>query len=90
MQRGMGDIRWHYVEEKNFIFKNTAPRNLAFTNRLAMLVNSALKSIKNVNVTTKQTDHIYYLLRQEKKEDVLVDLKLMPVWIRKIVQNAYE
>lgn len=25
-----------------------------------------------------------------KKEDVLVDLKLMPVWIRKIVQNAYE
>ena len=55
-----------------------------------MLVNSALKSIKNVNVTPKQTDHIYYLLRQEKKEDVLVDLKLMPVWIRKIVQNAYE
>lgn len=63
---------------------------MAFTNRLAMLVNSALKSIKNVNVTTKQTYHIYYLLRQEKKEDVLVDLNLMPVWIRKIVQNAYE
>ena len=75
---------------RSITFKNTAPRNLAFTNRLAMLVNSALKSIKNVNVTTKQTDHIYYLLRQEKKEDVLVDLKLMPVWIRKIVQNAYE
>ena len=63
---------------------------MAFTNRLAMLVNSALKSIKNVNVTPKQTDHIYYLLRQEKKGDVLVDLKLTPVWIRKIVQNAYE
>lgn len=83
-----GDNSDIMLKKKNFIF--TAPRNLAFTNRLAMLVNSALKSIKNVNVTPKQTDHIYYLLRQEKKEDVLVDLKLMPVWIRKIVQNAYE
>ena len=76
--------------KKIISYLRTAPRNLAFTNRLAMLVNSALKLIKNVNVTTKQTDHIYYLLRQEKIEDVLVDLKLMPVWIRKIVQNAYE
>ena len=78
------------LKKKISYLRITAPRNLAFTNRLAMLVNSALKSIKNVNVTPKQTDHIYYLLRQEKKEDVLVDLKLMPVWIRKIVQNAYE
>ena len=85
-----GDNSDIMLKKKNFIFKNTAPRNLAFTNRLAMLVNSALKSIKNVNVIPKQTDHIYYLLRQEKKEDVLVDLKLMPVWIRKIIQNAYE
>lgn len=75
---------------RQITFKYTAPRNLAFTNRLAMLINSALKSIKNVNVTSEQIAHIGHLLRNEKKDDVLADLKLMPVWIRKIVINAYE
>ena len=70
--------------------KNTAPRNLAFTNRLAMLINSALKSIKNDNVTSEQIAQIAHLLRNEKKDDVLADLKLMPVWIRKIITSAYE
>ncbi len=75
---------------RQITFKNTAPRNLAFTNRLAMLINSALKSIKNDNVTSEQIAQIAHLLRNEKKDDVLADLKLMPVWIRKIITSAYE
>ena len=55
-----------------------------------MLVTSALKSIKKENVTEEQIKHIETLLQQEDKESVLADLKLMPVWIRKIVLNAYE
>lgn len=70
-------------------FKNTAPRNLAFKNRLAMLVNSALKSIKRENITSNQVSHIITLLRNENKNSVLSDLKLMPVWVRKIVTEAY-
>ena len=76
--------------DKGIQFKNTAPKNLAFKNRLAMLVNSALKSIKKENVTVWQIDHIMYLLRNEEKNSVLGDLRLMPVWVRKIVAEAYE
>lgn len=71
-------------------FKNTAPRNLAFKNKLAMLINSALKTIKRENVTTWQINHIEKLLKNEEKTSVLRDLKLMPVWIREIVTAAYE
>lgn len=55
-----------------------------------MLVNSALKSIKKENVTMGQISQIIFLLQKEEKESVLSDLKLMPVWVRKIVAAAYE
>ena len=69
---------------RGIIFKKTTPKNLAFKNRLAMLVTSALKSIK------EQIEHIGQLLRKEDKDSVLADLALMPIWIRKIVMKAYE
>ncbi len=75
---------------RGIIFKKTTPKNLAFKNRLAMLVTSALKSIKQENVTPEQIEHIEQLLRKEDKDSVLADLALMPIWIRKIVTKAYE
>lgn len=75
---------------RGIIFKKTTPKNLAFKNRLAMLVTSALKSIKQENVTPEQIEHIEQLLRKEDKDSVLADLVLMPIWIRKIVTKAYE
>ncbi len=75
---------------RGIIFKKTTPKNLAFKNRLAMLVTSALKSIKQENVTSEQIEHIEQLLRKEDKDSVLADLALMPIWIRKIVTKAYE
>ncbi len=75
---------------KGIIFKKTAPKNLAFKNRLAMLVTSALKSVKRENVTPEQIAHIELLLKKEDKDSVLTDLVLMPIWIRKIVTKAYE
>lgn len=75
---------------RGIIFKKTAPKNLSFKNRLAMLIASALKSIGRENVTTEQIANIEQLLRKENKESVLADLALMPIWIRKIVTKAYE
>lgn len=75
---------------RGIIFKKTTPKNLAFKNRLAMLVTSALKSIKQENVAPEQIEHIEQLLRKEDKDSVLADLALMPIWIRKIVTKAYE
>lgn len=76
--------------DRGIIFKKTAPKNLSFKNRLAMLITSALKSIGRDNVTPEQIAHIEQLLRKENKESVLADLSLMPIWIRKIVTKAYE
>lgn len=75
---------------RGITFRKTAPKNLAFNNRLAMLVTSALKSIKKENVTDEQIKHISMLLKNEDKESVLADLKLMPVWIRNIIIKAYD
>ena len=75
---------------RGIVFKKTAPKNLAFKNRLAMLITSALKSIGRESVTAEQIAHIEQLLRKEDKEAVLADLALMPIWIRKIVTKAYE
>lgn len=75
---------------RSIVFRKTAPKNLAFKNRLTMLVTSALKSVKRENVTQEQIARIEELLRKEDKESVLSDLALMPIWIRKIVAKAYE
>ncbi len=75
---------------RGIVFKKTAPKNLSFKNRLAMLVTSALKSVGRENVTAGQIAQIEQLLRKEDREVVLADLTLMPVWIRKIVTRAYE
>ncbi len=77
-------------DDRGIVFKKTAPKNLAFKNRLAMLITSALKSVKRENITQEQIQHIEKLLRKEDKESVLTDLALMPIWIRKIVTKAYE
>ncbi len=74
---------------KGITFKRSSPRNLAFTNRLAMLLTSALKSLKKENLNDEHIRHISNLLRQEDKDAVMHDLPLMPAWIRNIVINAY-
>lgn len=75
---------------RGIVFKRTAPKNLSFKNRLAMLVTSALKSVRQENATPEQIEHIRQLLRKEDKNSVLADLRLMPIWVRKIIEKAYE
>lgn len=76
--------------DRGVIFKKTAPKNLSFKNQMAMLVTSALRTIKQENLSAEQIAHIQCLLRKEDKNAVFADLPLMPVWIRKIVIKAYE
>lgn len=71
-------------------FKYTTPKNLSFTNPLAMLVTFALKEIGKDNVTDDIARQITSVLRKEQKENVLADEALMPAWIRTITRQAYE
>lgn len=75
---------------RSILFKYTSPRNLAFTNRLAMLVTFALKEIGRGNITDDIAAQIKSVLRKEKRENVLADEALMPAWIRTFVRQAYE
>lgn len=71
-------------------FKYTTPKNLSFTNPLAMLVTFALKDVGCGNVTDDMKRQIHNVLRKEKKENVMADAPLMPAWIRAIARQAYE
>ncbi len=71
-------------------FKHVAPKNLAFQNQLALLINSALKEIGQDNITEKDKTRITSLLSNESKDSVMQDVKLMPDWIASIIREAYE
>ena len=71
-------------------FKYTTPRNLAFTNPLAMLVTFALKEVGRDNVTDDISKQIKKVLLREQKDNILADEALMPAWIRTFIRQAYE
>lgn len=71
-------------------FIKTAPKNLAFKNRLAMLLTFALKEIGNGNVTEEQKQHIADLLKNEDISVVEKDYSLMPNWIQLLISKLYE
>ena len=75
---------------RGILFKHVSPRNLAFQNRLALLINSALREIGQENVTDEDKNKIKSLVANEPKEIILQDIKLMPDWIASIIRGAYE
>lgn len=71
-------------------FIKTAPKNLAFKNKLAMLLTFALKEIGECNVTEDQKQIIKNLLKNEEKLSVEKDYTLMPTWIQHLLSKLYE
>lgn len=77
-------------DNRGIMFQHTAPKNLAFSNELVMLVTFALREVGADSVTEEMETVINTLLRQEPKEHIEKDMVLMPEWIGKIVRRAYE
>ena len=71
-------------------FVKTAPKNLAFKNRLAMLLTFALREIGEGNVTDAHKQHIATLLKNENRESIENDFVLMPNWIQLLILKLYE
>lgn len=76
-------------ENRSILFVRTSPKNLAFSNPLAMLVTFALKEVGPDNFTDDMAAHVKSILQKEKKENVLADAQIMPAWIRSFVKKAY-
>ena len=66
-------------------FKHVVPKNLAYKSELFMLVVSALKEIGEHSVSENHINTVKKVLSQETKENILRDIDLAPVWIRKII-----
>lgn len=70
------------------VFRHAAPKNFAFENSFAQLVCVALKEIGKENITEEQTKTLQKLLHNQPRISVM-DLKLMPVWIKKFINDLY-
>jgi hypothetical protein len=68
-------------------FKHVVPKNLTYKSELLMLVVSALKEIGEHSVSESDMNTLKSVLSKETKENILEDINLAPVWIRKKIQQ---
>lgn len=85
-----GSSRSIQIGNRKIKFKRSVPKNLKAKGEISSLVIQALKEIGNGNVTEQQKEKIHELLKNEKVEHLKHDIKLAPVWIRKILEQNLE
>jgi predicted transcriptional regulator of viral defense system len=71
---------------KGILFKHTAEvKRLSYKSEFLMLIVSALREIGENNVTPEQLEIIKSHFSKLTKQEFEADIKLIPVWIRKIL-----
>ena len=71
---------------KGILFKHTSDlKRLSFKSEYLMLIDSALREIGENNITDDQLKIIKQHFSKITKQEFETDIKLMPVWIRKIL-----
>ena len=73
---------------RGILFKHAAPKNFAFESPFAQLLSIALKEIGKDNLTDEQINTLKRLLHEQPRISEM-DLKLMPVWIKKLINKLY-
>ncbi|HPY76040.1 MAG TPA: DUF6088 family protein, partial [Planctomycetota bacterium] len=73
-------------EGKGIVFKHTSEvKRLAYKSEYLMLIVSALREIGENNITDEQLAIIKNHFSNITKQEFEKDIKLIPVWIRKIL-----
>ena len=80
-----GGTRNIKVGKRTISFRNTSPKNLFMKGEISSLVIQALKTIGNSKLDDSTLLKIQDILKKEKKENIINDAKLAPVWINKIL-----
>lgn len=83
-----GAPRTIQVGKRKIKFKRTTPKNLLAKGSISKLVIQALREIGNGKVTADEESKIIDLLEKEEKENLIHDIELAPVWIKKIMKKA--
>jgi hypothetical protein len=80
-----GATRTIKVGKRTITFKKTSPKNLLINGEISGLAIQALKTIGQKKVDEATIEKIKAILKNEKKEHIIIDAKLCPAWINKIL-----
>lgn len=83
-----GSPREINIGKRTIKFKKTTPKNLLAKGKISRLVIQALKEIGNGQVSDSEEVKIIKLLKEEDQKDLIYDIGLAPVWIKKIMRKA--
>ena len=75
---------------RGVLFKHVSPKKLAFNDKLAMLITTALREMGEENVKEEHIKQLKKVVEQHPEPFTTHDLKLMPLWIRNIITKLYE
>ena len=75
---------------RGILFKHVSPKKLAFNDKLAMLITTALREMGEENVKEEHIKQLKKVVEQHPEPFTTHDLKLMPLWIRNIITKLYE
>lgn len=83
-----GSPREIKIGKRTIKFKKTSPKSLSARGKISKLVIQALKEIGIDKQTPAEEQKIIDLLKKEKPQDLIYDIKTAPVWIQKIMKKA--
>ena len=85
-----GSPRIIKVGKRTIRFRKTAPKNLLAKGKISSLVIQALREIGHNRQTPSEEAKIIELLKTEKPQYLLHDIKLAPLWIQLIMKKAIQ
>lgn len=75
---------------RGILFRHVSPKKLAFKDKLAMLITTALREMGEKNVTNEHKHQLKKVLERHPEPFTTHDMKLMPLWIRNLITKLYE
>lgn len=76
------------IGKRTIKFKKTTPKNLLAKGEISSLAIQALREIGIDKITVDEEKKIIEVLKKENQTNLLHDIQLAPVWIKKIMQKA--
>jgi hypothetical protein len=76
------------IGKRTINFKRTTPKNLLAKGDISSLAIQALRAIGSDQITDDEESKIIELLKKEDRSNLLHDMQLAPVWIKKIIQKS--
>lgn len=76
------------IGKRTIKFKKTTPKNLLAKGEISSLAIQALREIGIDKITADEEKKIIEVLKKENQINLLHDIQLAPVWIKKIMQKA--